>query len=113
MTSSVTPAAGSVSVESVADDEFAVRGEFSFATAAAVHAAGYALLQRSAAAHIRIDCAAISEADSAGLAVLLDWMAMASRRGVTLSFVALPVPLQQLARIGGVSELLGVDGRST
>jgi ABC-type transporter Mla MlaB component len=45
-------------------------------------------------------------------AVLLDWLATASRNGVTLRFLALPVPLQQLARIGGVSELLGVNSTS-
>ena len=48
----------------------------------------------------------------AGLAVLLDWLAVASRRGATLQFVALPLPLQQLARIGGVSELLGLKAES-
>jgi hypothetical protein len=41
--------------------------------------------------------------------VLLDWLAVASRRGMQLQFVALPLPLRQLAHIGGVSELLGVN----
>jgi phospholipid transport system transporter-binding protein len=104
--------AGSVSIKSVAADEFAVCGELSFATAASAHAAGCALLKRGAAPEIRIDCSAIEDADSAGLAVLLDWVATASRNGVTLRFLALPVPLQQLARIGGVSELLGVNATS-
>jgi phospholipid transport system transporter-binding protein len=58
---------------------------------------------------MRIDCAGIEVADSAGLAVLLDWLAVASRRGMQLQFVALPLPLRQLAHIGGVSELLGVN----
>jgi len=105
------PAESSVSVERVAADQFAVRGELSFATAALAHAAGCALLQGSTVAQVRIDCAAITDADSAGLAVLLDWVAMASRRGLTLSFLGLPLPLQQLARIGGVSELLGLETR--
>lgn len=106
------PAAVSVNIKSVAADEFAVSGELSFATAASAHAAGCALLQRGAAPEIRVDCSAIDGADSAGLAVLLDWLAIASRHGVTLRFLALPLPLQQLARIGGVSELLGVKGIS-
>jgi len=107
-----TPVAASVSVKTVAADEFAVSGELSFATAALAHAAGCALLKRGAAPEIRVDCSAIDGADSAGLAVLLDWLATASRNGVTLRFLALPVPLQQLARIGGVSELLGVNSTS-
>ncbi|NDE01462.1 MAG: STAS domain-containing protein [Gammaproteobacteria bacterium] len=106
------PVATPVSVKSVAADEFAVSGELSFATAALAHAAGCALLQCGAAPEIRVDCSAIDGADSAGLAVLLDWLAIASGRGVSLRFISLPLPLQQLARIGGVSELLGVNATS-
>jgi len=97
-----------VTVESSGVDQIVVRGELSFATAAEAHAAGCALLQRDSVKDMRVDCAGIVTSDSAGLAVLLDWLAVASRRGATLQFVALPLPLQQLARIGGVSELLGL-----
>jgi phospholipid transport system transporter-binding protein len=109
MSAAAMPADVAVSVESVAADEFAVRGELSFVTAARAHAAGCALLQRGVGSEMRIDCSGIETADSAGLAVLLDWLAVASRRGLPLRFLALPLPLQQLARIGGVSELLGVN----
>ena len=109
MSAATMPADAVVSVESVATNEFAVCGELSFVTAARAHAAGCALLQRGTGSEMRIDCAGIESADSAGLAVLLDWLAVASRRGMPLQFVALPLPLRQLAHIGGVSELLGVN----
>ena len=46
MSAAAMPEDVSVSVESVATNEFAVRGELSFVTAARAHAAGCALLQR-------------------------------------------------------------------
>ena len=101
-----------VTVESSGVDQLVVRGELSFATAAEAHAAGCALLQRGSLTEMRVDCAGIVAADSAGLAVLLDWLAVASRRGPTQPGGAVARPLQQLARIGGVSELLGLKAES-
>jgi len=44
--------------------------------------------------------------DSAGLAVLLDWLGAAKRRGRTLRYTHLPADLTALARISEVEDLL-------
>lgn len=81
------------------------RGELIFATARRARAQGLAVL-RAAARNFTIDCAAIARADSAGLAVLLDWLAEARRAGRSLRYEQLPPELLGLARISAVDELL-------
>ena len=53
-----------------------------------------------------VDCSGITASDSAGLTVLLDWLAMAKRDGRSLRFVNLPKSLISIAKISEVDELL-------
>ena len=56
---------------------------------------------------MEIDCSGITASDSAGLMVLLDWIANAKRAGKALKLVGLPEPILAVARISNVEELLG------
>jgi phospholipid transport system transporter-binding protein len=53
-----------------------------------------------------VDCAGVTRADSAGLAVLLDWLAWGRRKSRALSLTNLPESLIAIARISEVDELL-------
>jgi hypothetical protein len=44
--------------------------------------------------------------DSAGLAVLLDWLALAKRQGRAVRFMNLPAPIRAVAHISEVESLL-------
>jgi phospholipid transport system transporter-binding protein len=57
---------------------------------------------------VRIDCSGLERIDSAGLAVLLDAVALARDRGTDLRYVNLPAGVLRLARLGGVDSLLPV-----
>ena len=81
-------------------------GALTFATARAARATGIAALSAAAAGPVEIDCGAVTSADSAGLAVILDWLADARGSGRNLRYVNLPQDLKALARIGEVEELL-------
>ncbi len=81
------------------------RGALTFATARLARKQGLMAL-RNAGRELSIDCGAISQADSAGLAVLLDWLAEARRAGCALHLLHLPQNLLALARISAVEELL-------
>jgi phospholipid transport system transporter-binding protein len=81
-------------------------GALTFATARAARATGIAMLATAAAGPLQIDCSAVRPADSAGLAVLLDWLAVARGAGRSLRYLNLPQDLQALARISEVQELL-------
>ncbi len=80
-------------------------GALTFATARRARAQGLDAL-RNASGGLIIDCAAISQVDSAGLAVLLDWLAAARHAGRSLRYEQLPEGLLGLARISAVDELL-------
>ena len=81
-------------------------GALEFSTAADAHAQ----LQRClvAGVRVRIDCSALERIDSAGLAVLLDTVALAREQGVELTYVELPAGVLRLARLSGVEALLPV-----
>ncbi|MEY4358042.1 MAG: hypothetical protein RL469_1368 [Pseudomonadota bacterium] len=80
-------------------------GELSFATAADALLAGSRWLTAGSGA-AAVDCRSLQRADSAGLAVLLEWLAVAARAQRTVSFVNLPESLRQLAAISEVERWL-------
>ena len=87
--------------------QWSLRGDLTLATATAAHAAGIGAIGAAAPdSTLQIDCGGIADADSAGLAVLIEWCAVAARRGVRLRFTALPDRLQRLAQISEVDTLL-------
>ncbi len=83
-----------------------VSGELTFATARDARHIGLLVLESSRAERIVIDCAAVARADSAGLAVLLDWLAWGRRKSRALALENLPASLVTIARISEVDELL-------
>ena len=97
---------GAVELKEAAPGKFAVSGPLTFATARRARETGLAALAAISSREIEIDCGRISSSDSAGLAVLLDWMSAAKRSGRSLCFVNLPEQLRALARISDVEELL-------
>lgn len=86
--------------------QFAVRGAMTFATAARLHATGLAALGSSEGQRLDLDCSAVGEADSAGLVVLVDWLAWARAHGRELHLKNLPSKLLEIARISELDELL-------
>lgn len=54
-----------------------------------------------------VDLAGVTEVDSAALSLMLEWRRGVERDGRKIEFVNLPDNLQSLARLYGVTELLG------
>jgi phospholipid transport system transporter-binding protein len=103
----------SASTPTISDDgegRFVVAGELTFATARAAREAGIVALESSRAERIVVDCAGVTRADSAGLAVLLDWLAWGRRKSRAVSLTNLPESLVAIARISEVDELLTAAG---
>jgi phospholipid transport system transporter-binding protein len=102
----VKPVGGFV-LEAPAAGQLVARGPLTFATARAARLAGLAVLAAAAAQPpLVMDCSAVSAADSAGLAVLLDWLAAAKAAGQQLRFTGLPAGFAALAHISDLTELL-------
>lgn len=104
----IEPVVGDESRRGERELRYRLRGALTFATAVQAHTAGLAMLAGASHADegMVLDCAAVNEADSGGLAVMLDWRREAARRGVVLRYENLPAPIAQLARISGVDSLL-------
>jgi len=100
--------AGSDAVEivTVSPDRVAIRGALTFRTARRAREAAMRALDESTAQTLEVDCADVKESDSAGLAVLLNWMARAQRLGRGLKFSNLPAEIHALARISDVDEIV-------
>ena len=97
---------GSFRLTPAANGHFAAHGPLTFATARVARLTGLEALKASAAHSLEIDCAGVTSADSAGLAVLLDWLAAAKLSGRALKFTGLPQDLTTLARISELEPLL-------
>jgi phospholipid transport system transporter-binding protein len=88
----------------------AVTGELTFASARDARQLGVLVLESSRADRLVIDCGGVTRADSAGLAVLLDWLAWGRRKSRPISLENLPASLVAIAKISEVDELLTAAG---
>jgi phospholipid transport system transporter-binding protein len=89
----------------ISDGERArVIGALHFTTVSALLTAGVDAIHSGRAAVI--DLAGVTASDSAGLALLIEWLSVAKDAGRTLRFENIPTQLQQLARLSEVEELL-------
>ena len=84
---------------------FRLSGAATMNSVAALRSAG---LQAFAASSgdITLDLAALTRVDSAGLALLIDWLAWARTTSRALRFVSLPESLRALARLSDVEPFL-------
>ena len=99
-----------VSISEPTSGRVIVTGELTFGTAREARQVGLLVLESSRAQRIVVDCAAVTRADSAGLAVLLDWLAWGRRRSRTVALENLPASLVAIARISEVDTLLTAAG---
>jgi phospholipid transport system transporter-binding protein len=99
-------ASGTFTLTPAAAGRCAAQGPLTFATARLARQQGLAVLRGASAEPLEIDCGAVSLADSAGLAVLLDWLSAAKAAGRKLRYTHLPEDVVALARISEVDELL-------
>lgn len=88
------------------DGRFTAEGPLTFASARQARELGLEALAAPDAQRLEVDCQGITSSDSAGLAVLLDWLAVAKALGRSLAFRHLPPGLAALGRISEVIELL-------
>ena len=99
-------AAPSVELQELSPGKFAARGPLTFATARHARASGLAAVPAATSRELQVDCADVTHWDSAGMTVLLDWLAIAKRSGRSMRFASLSKQVQSIARISDALELL-------
>jgi phospholipid transport system transporter-binding protein len=85
-------------------DRARVIGSLHFTTVSALLTAGEAAIRDGRTAVI--DLAGVTASDSAGLALLIEWLSVAKGANRPLRFENIPTQVQQLARLSEVEELL-------
>lgn len=98
----------SASFEPLGGGRARVAGALDFGTVAALLAAGSAVIERGEAPII--DLSGVSAGDSAGLALLIEWLSVAKAAGHALRYENVPSQLHQLARLSEVEELVTAAG---
>lgn len=83
---------------------FRLSGELTFDTVPELLKEGARLL--ASAAELRIDLSGVRRADSAGLALLAEWLREAGQRRLTLRYLNVPAQLHNLARVSGLDQVL-------
>lgn len=94
----------SFSVRAGSPGYFFLEGELSFASALLA-------LKKTAwifesASDITFDLTGLERADSAGVALMLEWRRRAGQSGATLRYVNLPEQLRAIMRVAGVDRIL-------
>ena len=91
-------------IDAVADGLLLVSGELVFASAAELLQRADGLL--AGGSPLTIDLAAVGDCDSAGLALLLEWLDLGRQRGITVRYRNIPDALLGIARLSNVVELI-------
>ena len=86
------------------DRRFELHGAMSFETADRILRQSQKLFGGYDDLHV--DCAGVSDADSAGLALLLEWKSQAQQQNGTIHFTGLPQSIVAIARTTEVDHLL-------
>ena len=89
------------------DGHSRVVGSLVFSTVRALLPAGSEAIENGRAAVI--DLAGVTDSDSSGLALLIEWQSVAKHARRTLHYENVPSQLLQLARLSEVGELLTAD----
>jgi phospholipid transport system transporter-binding protein len=92
-------------LESVAPAQYRLSGALTVANAAELQRQGLSAFAAERG-EFTIDLAAVAPIDSAGLALLIDWLAAARTSGARLRYLHLPQPARTLARLSEVESLL-------
>ncbi len=100
-------ASAAARIEVLDDSRIRVHGPLTFASVPALSAAPAAWIRRGAS--VAIDLSDVSHADSAGLAMVLDWLSQARAAGATLKLQGAPAQMLAIARASGLSALFDDD----
>lgn len=100
------PSGGDADVEfqPQGDGRFRVEGELDFSTASAALARSRKLFRDHAV--IELDLSGVRRADSAGLALLLEWVNWARNNAREIQFHHVPAQLMAIAQISEVEDML-------
>ena len=89
------------------DGRYKLDGDVSFATAESVLRASRDMF--TGQSDVEVDLSAVRKTDSAGLALLLEWISLAQQSGTDIRFNGIPEKIHAIAQTAEIEELLAPD----
>lgn len=86
------------------DDRLVVAGELDFTTVVQLLKDAQPLLGRGT--DVRVDLQGVTRSDSAGLALLIEWMRAAQRLSKSIQFLNIPPQMLDIARVSSLDQVL-------
>ena len=87
-------------------DAMTVEGELNFTTVPALWRQAQTRLNFTERRTLALDLGAVTRADSAGVALLVDWLGQARKGGCELRFVNVPAQMRSIIEVSGLTELI-------
>ena len=94
----------SADLQVVSEGQFLISGDLDFGSVPVVWKASQSLFADSHS--LTIDLSGVKHSNSAGLALLIQWMRYAASKDKTITFLNLPEQMKEIARVCGVDEKL-------
>jgi phospholipid transport system transporter-binding protein len=86
-------------------------GELGFATVAGLLKNTNSVI--SGDTDTRVDLSGVTRADSAGLALLVEWLRVAERNGGSITFLNMPAQMHSIARVCGLEAILSAPAATS
>jgi phospholipid transport system transporter-binding protein len=94
-------------IEETGHGSWLLVGDLSFTTVPALR--GGLDIKSADRPRISIDLAGVTRSDSAGLALLIEWLRESERLGKIITFLNMPAQMQSIARVCGLEGILPAD----
>ncbi|HHX06665.1 MAG: STAS domain-containing protein [Thiopseudomonas sp.] len=90
------------------DGVLRIQGVLDYRSGPLLRKQGQELIRSSKADNLEVNCAAVEKSSSVGLALLLAFMRDAEQGGKTVKLTHLPLDMQKIAEVCGLTEILNI-----
>ena len=90
------------------DGVLRIQGVLDYRSGPLLRKQGQELIRSSKADNLEVNCAAVEKSSSVGLALLLAFMRDAEQGGKTVRLTHLPLDMQKIAEVCGLTEILNI-----
>ena len=90
------------------DGVLRIQGVLDYRSGPLLRKQGQELIRSSKADNLEVNCAAVEKSSSVGLALLLAFMRVAEQGGKTVKLTHLPLDMQKIAEVCGLTEILNI-----
>ncbi len=95
-----------IEIQKAADGLIRIRGELSYVNVSDVHQRAVNFFKNQN--DVKIDLGGVTHSDSAGIALLVEWLSDARHRNQVIHFVNLPKQMLKMVRVSNLDQVLPI-----